>query len=491
MKKGISVIIAITALLALGLGSVWAAGSKDASGGTGSVTTSTPAKVRLVLKDLDTDTNAPAFIDLIEKGMLSAGVPVDIEVVKVPAGNYAEKISLMIMSGDIPDLIYFQGGDEKLSMQGVLEDMRPYVDKSKYFKSLMDPHSSQRLASYPYIVWIAPPRVRVPVIRRDWYDSLPSAKAVTANPNVDTYYALFKDLVTVKGAKYGMSITGATNGVEELDAIFDPAFGITSTWLKGSDGTWVFSRSTSLEKTKLEFYARLYKEGLLDPEYLTKKWDSKEQVFYESKAGLIVGFAPGSIDVYANKMMKSQNTDLVPLPPAKGKAQGSTPFVDVTKETRGFAIASTSKVKPAAFAVLDFLWSPAGLKIAKLGIPGLHFNDDGKQYILTDKYSEWYNGWFGDSFNGFKPDKPLSRPIMTKSAVDAGAYAKKFMMPDKNILIPEQYITNWDAMTNLYKEYVADIVTGKKPIAAFDEFVDKWNKAGGVDITKYANTVLK
>ena len=57
--------------------------------------------------------------------------------------------------------------------------------------------------------------------------------------------------------------------------------------------------------------------------------------------------------------------------------------------------------------------------------------------------------------------------------------------------MPEQYVTNWDAMTNLYKEYVADIVTGKKPISAFDEFVDKWNKAGGVDVTKYANTVLK
>jgi len=37
------------------------------------------------------------------------------------------------------------------------------------------------------------------------------------------------------------------------------------------------------------------------------------------------------------------------------------------------------------------------------------------------------------------------------------------MMPDKTFLIPEQYVANWDAMTNLYKEYNADIVTGKKP----------------------------
>jgi putative aldouronate transport system substrate-binding protein len=448
-------------------------------------------KVRLVLKDLDTDPNSGKFIELIQKGLTAAGTPVDIELVKVPQGNYAEKISLMIMSGDVPDLIYFQGGDDPIAAQGMLEDLRPYVDKSKYIKGLLDAHSVQRMGSYPYIIWLAPPRVRTPVMRKDWFDSLPSAKAVVANPTTDTYYALFKDLVAKKGAKFGISVTGATNGVEELDAIFDAAFGNTSTWIKGSDGKWVYSRVTSNEKSKLEFYARLYKEGLLDPEYLTKKWDTKEQVFYESKAGIIPGVAPGSIDVYANKMMKAQNSDIISLPPAKGKAQGLTPFVDVTKEPRGFAISSTSKVKAAAFAVLDFMWSPAGLKIAKLGLPGVHYNDNGKQYVLTDKYPEWVIGWFGDSLNGFKPDKPLSRPIMNQSAVDAGNLAKKWMLPDHTFLIPEQYVTNWDAMTNLYKEYIADIVTGKRPISAFDEFVDKWNRAGGVDVTKYANTVLK
>jgi len=444
-----------------------------------------------VLKDLDTDPSTDKFLALIEEGMAKAGTPVDLELLKTPSGNYAEKIGLMVVSGDIPDLIYFQGGDEKLAQQGVLENLTPYVAKSKYLKSLMDAHSATRLASYPYLVWLSPPRIRVPVMRKDWFDSLPSARFTFASPSVETYYALFKDLVAKKGAKYGICVTGATNGVEELDAIFDAAFGNTSTWMKGADGKWFYSRSSANEKAKLEFYAKLYKEGLLDPEYLTKKWDTKEQVFYEGKAGMVAGVAPGSIDVYVNKMMKAQNTDLVPLPPAKGKAQGLTPFVDVTKEPRGFAISATSKVKDAAFAVVDFIWSPAGLKIAKLGIPGIHYNDDGKQYVLTDKYGEWVNGWFGDSWNGFKPDKPLSRPYMNKSAQEAGDMAKKYMLPDKTFLVPEQFVTNWDAMTNLYKEYAADIVTGKKPISAFDEFVDKWNKAGGVEVTKYAQTVLK
>lgn len=448
-------------------------------------------KVRMVLKDLDTDPNGEKFIGLIEKGMAARGTPVDIELIKVPQGNYSEKISLMIMSGDVPDLIYFQGGDDPIAAQGLLENLTPYINKSTYIKKLMDDHSKKRVANYPYLLWLAPPRVRTPVMRRDWYDSLPSAKAVAKNPTVDNYYKLFKDLVAKKGAKFGICVTGATNGVEELDAIFDAAFGNTATWMKGKDGKYSYCRVSKNEQDKLAFYAKLYKEGLLDPEFLTKKWDTKEQAFYEGRAGMVPGVAPGSIDVYANKMQKAQGTDIIALPPAKGKAQGLTPFVDVTKESRGFAISSSSKVKDLAFAILDFMWSPEGMKLAKLGIPGIHYNDNGKQYVLTDKYSEWAIGWFGDSLNGFNPDKPLSHPIMNQSAVDAGNLAKKYMLPDKNFLIPEQYIANWDAMTNLYKEYVADIVTGKKPVSAFDEFVAKWNKAGGTEITKYANTVLK
>lgn len=454
-------------------------------------TVSAQTKVRFLMKDFDADPNIDAYITLIEKGMAAAGTPVDIELLKTPAGTYAEKVGLMVLSGDIPDLIYFQGGDDKLAQQGALEDLRPYIEKSKYLRSVLDPHSQQRLASYPYIVWVAPPRIRAPVMRKDWFDSLPSAKTVQVNPTIDNWYALFKDLVAKKGASFAISITGKTNGVEELDAIFDAAFGNTSTWMKGTDGKWFYVRSSLNEKAKLEFYAKLYKEGLLDPEYLTKAWDTKEQVFYESKAGIIPGVAPGSIDVYANKMMKAQNTEIISLPPAKGKAQGLTPFVDVTKEPRGFAISSTSKVKAAAFAILDFMWSPAGLKLAKLGIPGIHNIDDGKTYTLTDKYPEWGIGWFGDSLNGFKPDKPLSRPLMNQSAMDSGSLAKKYMLPDKTFLMPEQFITNWDAMNNLYKEYCADIVTGKKPISAFDEFMAKWNAAGGVEVTKYAQTVLK
>jgi putative aldouronate transport system substrate-binding protein len=57
--------------------------------------------------------------------------------------------------------------------------------------------------------------------------------------------------------------------------------------------------------------------------------------------------------------------------------------------------------------------------------------------------------------------------------------------------LPEEYIANWDAMENLYKEYATDIITGKRPLEDFDVFVKEWNAAGGKEITEYANKQLK
>jgi len=44
-------------------------------------------------------------------------------------------------------------------------------------------------------------------------------------------------------------------------------------------------------------------------------------------------------------------------------------------------------------------------------------------------------------------------------------------------------------MNALYNEYTADIITGKKPISAFDEFVIKWNAAGGDEFSEYFGTI--
>lgn len=83
--------------------------------------------------------------------------------------------------------------------------------------------------------------------------------------------------------------------------MFGQAFGLTTTWLKGADGKFTFGKTTQSEKEKLEFYAKMYKEGLLDPEFLTKKWDTKEKAFYDGQAAIMAGTQGKVIDLYNSK----------------------------------------------------------------------------------------------------------------------------------------------------------------------------------------------
>ena len=125
-----------------------------------------PVVIRMVSKDL-VSTNPPdvKHIERIEAAMAAKGTDIDIQIVDLPSSGYADALSVMLLSGDIPDLIYFQGGDAKMVEQGILEDLTPWIEKSPNLKAALYPHNVQRLANYPYLLYIYPPRMPQPVIR--------------------------------------------------------------------------------------------------------------------------------------------------------------------------------------------------------------------------------------------------------------------------------------------------------------------------------------
>src|SRR6218665_1702993 len=226
-----------------------------------------PTVIRLVSKDL-LSTNPPdvAHIERIEAALKAQGTDLDIQIVDLPSSGYADALGTMLLSGDIPDLIYFQGGDAKMADQGILEDLNPWIEKSPNLKAALWPHNVERLAHYPYLLYVYPPRAPQPVIRKDWLDKL----GIAAPTTVDDYTAFFQaihdadlDGDGTAGNTYGVTTADNTN---ELDSIFNQAFGVTGTWMKDGSGAWVHSRVTDAEKAKLTWYAELAAKGLYDKE---------------------------------------------------------------------------------------------------------------------------------------------------------------------------------------------------------------------------------
>lgn len=450
--------------------------------------------IRIVMKDENPSNPASvAYFEALEKGLKNdENLNVKFELVEMPQGNYAEKLNLLLLSGDIPDIIYFQGGDQQIADQDLLEDLTPHIEKSKYLKDSLEPWNEKRLENYPYLLWVKPLSQKTPVIRGDWFEKMKSSKALVADPTIDNYYNFFKELKTNPpgGAGKPAYAFTAAGDLEELNAIFNMSFGITSSWLN-SGGQFEYYKVSNQEKEKLAFYQKLYKEGLLDPGYITKEWDTKEKAFYDGEAGVIVGTAGKVIDIYNGKMMQTngENAGVKLLPPAKGEGQGFG-AADVTKEARGVAISSQSEKKELAFKILDYLASPKGQMIDRLGFEGEHYEvTDGKIDLTNTYYEQWFARFWEPS--EFKPEMPLKKPLLGKTAEESLNMVNEFYKEDNLFILPEEYIANWDAMENLYKEYATDIITGKRPLEDFDVFVKEWNAAGGKEITEYANKQLK
>lgn len=145
--------------------------------------------IRFVSKDL-LSTNPPdvAHIQRIEDALRAQGTDLDIQIVDLPSATYADALGVMLLSGDIPDLIYFQGGDAKMAEQGILEDLNPWIEQSPNLKAALWPHNVVRLQNYPFLLYVYPPRAPQPVIRTDWLEQLGMAPPTT----VEEYEAFFQ-----------------------------------------------------------------------------------------------------------------------------------------------------------------------------------------------------------------------------------------------------------------------------------------------------------
>ena len=449
-----------------------------------------PVTITAVIKDMSADDPVSVkFLETVGSAVSKQlGREVKIELAPISEGTYSESMGLLIQSGEIPDLMYFQGGDYQFAItQGILEDLTPYIESSTSIKAMMQSFNEQRIANYPYLLWLSPDRIKVPVMRQDWLDATESGKALLENPTPENYKAFFTELKEKNNLKAAYTVPG---DITELDTVFNLAFGVTQSWVKEGDA-YVYSKVSKAQKDKLAYYADLYKEGLLDNEWLIKTWETKESAFYNGEVGVVSGTQASVVNVYNNKMVNQNgdNSKLAILPPAKGIAQGYTPS-DVSKESRGWAISSYSENKDVAFAILEYMASSEGQILDKLGYEGEHYNIVGDQIVLTDKISEWWSR-FHESIATFDAKISPDTPYFSDAAKSSLDMVNQYMSFDNAFVMPDEYSTNWDACNALCNEFIADVISGNRSIDEFDAFVTQWNELGGAEITEYANTVIK
>jgi putative aldouronate transport system substrate-binding protein len=405
-----------------------------------------------------------AIIDVIQRGR---GFPewvneyekltgIKLEVTNPQHNEYSQKLKLLLASGNAPDIIEIPVGDYvSLASQGSLYPLDALISNSeilksidkKYFETYRMPNG--KIYGFPMDAGSG----CVGYIRKDWLDKL----GLKIPADWDEFYTVLQAFTTKDPDGNGKNDTaGYTLALDVPVAEFDnynrfimqdAFFNFTK---KGSK--WVDGFTEKEMVGALERFRKLYKEGLIDPEFFTNTTALVRNKYFAGKYGFIEYWS-GSWAKKLDESTKRVNSkaNVISIDPING--------VKYTARTGGcFGIYSKSRYAEAAFKYwIEFQVDKGpGQLYFTCGVKGVQYD------IVDGKYV-----WLTKSRN------PKSKDYFDKMYIEPAFVLNDWKVPitlDKRILrsreinkansVSEQLALGGDK----YGQYVADIWKLKQQI---------------------------
>jgi putative aldouronate transport system substrate-binding protein len=429
-----------------------------------------------------------------------------------PSGQAAEQFNLMVASGDLPDLIYYgwrsvPGGaqsyiDNEVIIpiteyynNGELPNYRAYIESidGLYKEIALDSGDIYMFGcfnSYGHRInsggWI---------VRMDWLQDLDMDVPVTIEQWEEVFTAVKNNDVNKNGDPNDEIPLTGTGSVYQ----FIRAYDLSVDW-SVKDGKVVYSRIHDNYREWLATMARWYKNGLIDPEYLTTDSNSLAAKATGNKAFAWYGAAAGNLLNYVSAM-KPNNPDVYirGIPYVQNKDDITNHKIGDAWIGAGTAITTACKNVDVALKWLDFAYSKEGQNL-------LVYGEEGVSYNWVDGYPKLADIIFNQT--GLSPSQAIGKYSI---AAAAGAYVKTQEYFEQATNTPEQNETfaNWmsgnqsDAIylptgitmtaeeSATYSEIMNDINTyankmrdsfimGLDPLEKFDEYV-KTIESMGID----------
>ncbi|WP_240416031.1 extracellular solute-binding protein [Paenibacillus periandrae] len=423
--------------------------------------------------------------------------------------NYSQKLQTRIASGDIPDLfVPWKGIESDLAKQGALADLTDLLPKYA-------PHVYNRI---PEDVWknvkksdptgkgriYFVPKVTLSndyggFIRKDWLDKLGLSIPQTQDEYVNVLRAFRDKDPNGNGQKDELPLSGREQG-----RWFDNLFGMYGVAMLEGYPQWdlyngeiTYSAITPNMKASLTFLNKLYAEKLLDNNtFLNKSNDWWARITSE-KVGTWFHLGHGlPSTTFGPISQKNPKLDIAAVPLIK--VDGYQGYITNTRiNSPAWVIANKSEATTInALKVIDWINDPAHLKETNFGMKDVNYKEEnGKIIPLNSEKSTveailfpTITDWEGEkilhelTMNSLNDDQKWMEEMKYKALTDIQSQAKTIAGDG----LPASVYDGFTDIKNhtLYQEYMAKIIIGEWPIDKFDEFVEKWKKTGGDEVTK-------
>jgi putative aldouronate transport system substrate-binding protein len=323
----------------------------------------------------------------------------------VPDADYLTKLKLWMSTKQVPDLVRAGFNDIRdFANPSVFMPVLPLIDKA-------GPNLKNYLNSYPDVVkklkmngdlFIIPGTsyntkllAPMPCIRKDLLD-----KAGLAAPK--TFDDLYKVLTELKKANptvvgWTARKPGTDSGIKRELMITAYPFGSgVGGWSRGINtlyweetagkGTWLYGQIHDEFKEALSYFAKLYKEKLLDPDFAITTADQWHEKNSSGKG--IFAWDNFSFCVRWNQAVRGidPKATWTPIPIIAGKKGArQNDYTGFAGSGGGWCISANCKNPEEAIKLLDWKLSPEGLDICSWGIQDTHYTLKGaRPASITD-----------------------------------------------------------------------------------------------------------
>ena len=459
-------------------------------------TSRTPSKI----KDGEEDYNASASFRMMEE---MTGTHIEWSL----NSDFDQKFQLMLASGEYPDVIcswWKNLGAEQAVEDGVILDLTEYAEYMPNFIKFTKENpeiAKDYLTADGRILYM--PFIRLdkelcvfqgPCIRMDWLEKL----GLDAPTDPDSLYDVLVAFKTQDPNGNGLAdeipMSGSTGA---KDKIIFPMFD-TSDGFYLENGKVMYGPMTENYDKALEYAAKLYKEGLLDEEYVTLLRNDLVGKITNNLVGFAFEYQTSAISRTMAEIDPNFNFIGIPwLENSKGaKVSNVAGDIQQVVPTWLAAVSTQCENPESVIKWLDSFYSEEAIEIMNFGEEGVTYNLVDGEYVYTDyitnnsnpdynqdKMMEWEIG----SISGTFPQLQLWDAFKQKLTEEGMSSIETWATADTSMLLPSltftaeenEKISNIMAQVNtLVAENKDQIVMGQKSVDVMDEVRAQMTKVG-------------
>lgn len=455
---------------------------------------------------------------------------VTIEYELIPSAEYSEKAALLFATGDFGDLIGipFLFDYSKASQEGFLLDIAPYKDVIPQYFDYME-QSSAGIAS------VTDAEGHIYNIKSLGLPRFPEDSGMLPQ-NLSMYRT---DIMEANNIKVPETLDEVYEAAKKLKEIYPDSYPINSRWndlrtlfcanhvrddIYWNGEEYVIGLFEEGYKDAVAFAAKLYAEGLLDPEYITDNDDMlKSKVMSDKNFILLADWftTPGE----CTRLSSSGQIFAAALFPSNPKyGEAAWHYVDRVNEISvnafsGLAVNADTKEPEAVLELLNHCFDEDLVRLQTWGIEGESYNlDEEGNPVFVDEILQADDPWAAADAFGMRASKNF-RPgieLMTDSSAFVALAADDWLWyegavhqepieqseyylslpypsyPENPYLGPDfnEPVLQFDSATNqensqiltamktVKSEWEASLVSGTRDMAEWEAFMEALRSSG-------------